>query len=163
MVVAIVTIVAAVAVPQYVGSSDQAKLDYASTQLVSALRYARQQAVKNGQPIAFVVSQGFYSVHSVTETSTTVSAADALIHPVSKSDYSVKLRHGIAYRSDDDAFVFDSVGGTNTLFFAADGQPHFKSSPSNFYRLNAVRLGLKLKNIESQISISALVGRVKRL
>ena len=91
LVAVILVIIAAIAIPQG-NSGDGPRLDSVARQFAEAMRFARSESLRQGQPVAFRLRQANRKIKvKRIDTSTDPWSYDGnLTHPVSKSDYVIE-------------------------------------------------------------------------
>lgn len=160
VVVAIVGLVAAAAVTS-LSNSDGKKLDAAANEVVSAIRFARAEAMRTGKGHGISAStssqrirvyvQGFFGTPSYS-----------VRNPVDKKLYD--LRFDTDPNISDVsvttvAIDFAGVGAQNLMGFSADGVPKYETM-GNVNLLNSAEIRLGLGNDERVISVAPMTGRV---
>lgn len=156
--VAILSIVAAIAMPSFLSKHDNSLLSASASELLAALRFAHQQSIVSGKPHQVLVNANTYRV---VDTSAG-SAGEVVPHPVSKAPYIVNVPEGVSLQNAADGFIYQTMGGANTVTFSAIGQPHFKNG-SNWYRLQSVSLVLRSGQLQKALMVSSISGRATLL
>ena len=91
LVAVIMIIIAAIAIPD--GSSgDAPRLESVARQFAEALRHARSESLRQGQPVAVLLlpAERRIEVRQVDSSMSPWSLAGNLLHPVSKTDYVIE-------------------------------------------------------------------------
>ena len=141
MVATILSIVAAVVIPQVSSTADN-RLIVAATEIANAIRFARSEAVRSGD----IRAVGIYrDTDRVEIGKPLIIAGDVngmeylLNHPVSKMPYdfeigALPLTVGVIISNSSDPFTFESPSpSSDVLLFNTSGEPFWlnngKSSP----------------------------------
>ena len=171
LVVAILGIVALVVVPR-LAATDPAGLDLAAQELADALRFARAEAIRTGQPQGVLVdhdgSQAAYldiAVYRVDTAASPFGIAALLYHPVDKQPYNRQIvagsqSRGIRFANAVAPFSFFAVGGPQQhIHFDAYGAPILMQNGTP-HRLLSGAVLLSLGQDLRTVSVQPITGRV---
>ena len=138
----ILGVIASVTLPDLSGSKSH-KLDRATEELAMALRFARDESVRTGEPHAFSVNGSDGNIGGKTikiykiNLASPEDATAAVYHPVSKQpfDYNfVQQLGGARITSLIASFVYNRTANysTNKVYFDKEGKPfHFSGTIVN--------------------------------
>lgn len=171
IVVAILGLTALVALP-HLASTDPARLDLAAQEVADALRFARAESLRTGQPHGVLIdhdsSQSGYQDFAVYRVDTVASPfgiAALVHHPVDRQPYDRTVGggaqgSGLALNNTSAPFAFDSVTGRQQhLHFDANGAPVLYQSGTPRRLLDGT---VVLGNGQEQrtVSVAPITGRV---
>ena len=162
VVVSILGIVALVAIPDFSSSNPQT-LDLAAEEFANAMRCARSEALRTGEP------RGFRQPHDKKrirvfrpDTGTSPSTLNYdVFHPVSKQLYDIRLNtHPFAYAdSIDHTFNYRaSCNQPGNIHFDRNGIPRC-TDPENVF-LEQFEVTLKLGAHKRVVTLHGITGRV---
>lgn len=163
MVVAILGVVAVVAIPD-LRSGDDGKLDLAAQVVASAMRFARSEAMRTGEPYGFRQQSGAKRIRVFrpdTSASPWVLNYD-VYHPVSKQLYDVDLdTHPFAYA--DSLSRTPSFKGTcninGNVYFDGNGIP--RCADPDTILLEQFDVTLTLGPHTRIVTLDGITGRVR--
>lgn len=167
IVVAILGVIAAVAVPSLSSGSD-AKLRLAATEVASAIRFARSEAIRTGEGHGLTISQETQTVtvEKYDLTTSPISTLYTLSQPIDKQpyDFNVNTRsttQGVTISNSQDAFNFTGLGRGRSLIFDAYGTPKWivGSGPTTHLLEDGV-VELSLGNRQVFVNVAPITGRV---
>jgi prepilin-type N-terminal cleavage/methylation domain-containing protein len=167
IVVTIVAVLAAVALPSTAPSQDQ-KLDLAATLVADAIRHARTEAMRTGEAHGLTVSQAtqMVTVKQYDLTTSPISSIATLINPVSKQPYefnvnTVQGTDGVTISNTQDAFGYKDTGRRRSLVFDGNGTPLWVigSGPTT-HLLEDGTVELSYGNARLVVRVASLTGRV---
>ena len=167
IVVAILGMIAAVAVPSVSQGSDE-KLRLAATEVASAIRFARSEALRTGEGHGLTVSQSTQkvTVNKYDLTTAPISTLGTLTHPIDKQpyDFNVNTRsttQGVLISNTQDVFNYTGLGGRRSLIFDAYGTPKWivGSGPTT-YLLSDGDIELSYGGQQRVVSVAPITGRV---
>ena len=128
LVVSILGIVALVAIP-FLSHGGAKRLDVATAEVVTAIRYARSEAIRTGKVHGVEINSELQrvSVYKADITTDPVSKAALLIHPVDRKPYvmdfdTAAMVAGVRIDNEDDVFRFPGKSSSN-LLFSPSGMP----------------------------------------
>ncbi|MGI9203365.1 MAG: pilus assembly FimT family protein [Woeseiaceae bacterium] len=161
-VITVLGLVAAIAVPS-VSSTDSRKLDLAASEVAEAIRFARSEAIRLGEPRGFrqQVADKRIRVFSLDMSVSPPARIFDVRHPISKQLYDVDL-------DDHSLAAADSITRTATwrgacnqqgrMYFDANGTP-WCSDPENVL-LDKFAVTLTLGQISRVVTLDGISGRV---
>lgn len=162
VVVFILGIMAAVAVPN-LSSTDPSKLDLAAQEFADAMRYARSEAVRLGQPRGFrqqSVQKRIRVFRPDTATTPWALIYD-VYHPVSKKLYDIELdKHPFA-KVDSVTATREYEGVCNTkgnVYFDSNGIPRCVDPETAL--LDRFEVTLTLDNHSRVVALDSITGQV---
>ena len=125
LVVAILSVLAMIVVPQF-SSTDPTQLDLAAEIQAEAMRYARTEAMRRGEPIGFRQqnAQKRMRVYSLDTNTTPWTVVYDQYHPISKKLWDIKLDDHPFAAADSVSTAKDFRGTCNTaanIYFDANG------------------------------------------
>lgn len=124
VVVAIVGILAAAALPSWMGHLERRAVEGAATQLLGDLQYARSEAVQRNEAVALTAGPNCHVVH-LASASATCSSTGAVVTPEAAALKSVVLEGRPAISASAEGglvrVVFDPVGATAAFVGVAAG------------------------------------------
>jgi len=161
-VIAILGITAAVAIPG-ISTTDPNKLDLAAEEIAQAMRYARSEAIRSGEPRGFRQQSGAKRIRVFRpDTSTSPWALKYdVYHPVSKQFYDVDLDTHPFARADSLSHKRVYRGTCNTkanVYFDSSGIPRC-TNPETVL-LEQFDVTLTLGDHTRVVSLHSLTGRV---
>ena len=162
IVVAILGIVAMVAIPDSSTSSPY-QLDLAAEEFAEAMRYARSEAMRTGEPRGFSQQSSARRIRVFqpdTGTSPWTLNYD-IYHPVSKKRYDIDLNtHPFAEAGSlsDVASYRATCNSPGNIYFDGNGIPHC-ADPQTVL-LNKFSLTLTLGNHTRVVTLNGITGRV---
>ncbi len=160
LVVAIVGIVTAVAIPSF-NKTDPHKLEIAAAEITRAIRFARDEARRTGVPHGFetITTDERIRVYRMPVTSPIYDVR----HPISKKLYDIQLNtdpHVSGVDLLSASYTFNGAATSSTsLDFSADGMPKTSSGGTDFM-LNTGSVTLSYGGHQKVISIAPMTGRV---
>lgn len=169
VVVTIVAVLAAVALPGLNPAQDQ-KLDLAASQVAEALRYARTESIRTGEPHAaeiifdtdqVIVSRPDMTLDSPYPSGTPTNPAWLVFDPVTKQPFDLNLTQNGPTRGVDvlvRPFTY-GIGDRRAVIFDGQGMPFFKGM-GGFYQLDNGLARLSLDGVERSVRLAPLTGRV---
>ncbi len=169
VVVSIVAVLAAVALPGLNPSQDE-KLDLAASRVAEALRLARTEAIRTGEPHAaeiifdteqVIVSKPDMTLDSPYPSGTPTNPAWLLIDPISKQPFDQNLTQEGPTRGVDvlvRPFTY-AIGDRRTVIFDNQGMPFFKAAGA-FYQLEDGLTRLSFGGRELGVRVAPITGRV---
>ena len=167
VVVVILGLVATVAMPSS-SSGDIAKLNLAATEVASALRFARSEALRTGEGHGLTVSQvtQTVTVEKYDLTATPISTLFTLAHPINKHPYDFNVStdpttKGVIISNSQDVFDYTGLGRRRSLIFDANGTPKWivGSGPTT-HMLNDGTIELSYGTHQRFVSVAPITGRV---
>ncbi len=167
VVITILGIVAAIAVPGFSSSHDK-RLHLAANKVASAIRFARDEAIRTGEEHGLTVSQATQkvTVNKYDMTTAPISTLYTLVHPVDKQPYDFNVAtgsttQGVTISNSQDVFNFTGLGRRRSLIFDAYGTPKWivGSGPTT-YLLGDGIIELSYGNQRSLVSVAPITGRV---
>ena len=124
VVVAVIGIVAAAALPSWMGHLERRAVEGAATQLLGDLQYARSEAVQRNEAVAVTAGANCHVIH-LASASAACSSAGAAVSPEAAALKSVVLEGRPAVTASAEGglarVVFDPVGATATFVGVAAG------------------------------------------
>ena len=163
IVVAILAIVALVYAAQPAGDTTHQKLDVAASEVASALRFARSEALRTGQPHGARIEPGSDRVRVFRlDVSGGPPVEDYSVrHPVDKKLYDLSFQtHSFAgsVGVSLSQFLFGGVGTPKqAVAFQPDGSP---VSPENLTLMDSGDVDLSLSGQTRQVDVAPITGRV---
>ena len=166
VVVAILGIIAIVAIPT-LATPDTYKLDLAAKEIATAVRFARSEAIRTGNPHGVEITpSNFYQlkVHKADISGNSATAVGFAINPVSKRDYAAdlvagSLTTGVQFLNSTNPFSYTPTFQNNFVLFDDNGSPFFKDT-NTYHRLTTATITLALGNQQRSIQIAPIHGRV---
>jgi len=162
VVVAIIGVVAVVATP-FLSSADPQKLDYAASEFASAIRFARSEAMRTGNPTGFWQSSANKRIRVFrpdTGTSPWTPVYD-VYHPVSRQLYDIDLDDHPLAAADDLSHVRIYRGTCNTernVYFDDNGTP-WCADPETVL-LEQYAITFTLGGYSRVVTLDSISGRV---
>lgn len=124
VVVAVIGILAAAALPSWLDHLERRAVEGAATQLLGDLQYARSEAVQLNEAVALTAGPNCHVIHLAT-ASAACSSAGATVSPAAAALKSVLLEGQPAITASAEGslerVVFDAVGATATFVGVAAG------------------------------------------
>lgn len=163
IVVLILGIAAAAVLPNY-AARDVQNIEIAASELASAIRFARSQAVANQLHYGVAASNvtNVVSVFKADMTSDPVDIEELSLHPLTKLDYTFDLGSwSVSIANPQQPFNFGATGYRSQLLFDGNGTPvwHVKSTGTT-YQLVDASIDLVLGNHSTSVVIMPYSGRV---
>ncbi len=162
VVTTILAVLAAVALPGFNPSQDE-KLYLAAVRVAEALRYARTEAIRSGEPHGVEV---FSNTDQVVASKANMIPATpvpllTLIDPVSKQPLDLNLaQDGTTAGVDVVGQPFSyGAGDFGIVLFDAQGMPFWKSG-GTFYQLDDGLVQLGLAGQQRSVRVAPVTGRV---
>ncbi len=167
VVVAILAVIAAVAVPNMRLGSDT-KLRLAAEQVADAIRFARSEAIRTGEGHGFTVSQVTQevTVEKYDISSSPIIALGTLTHPVDKQPYDFNVNTsnataGVSIGNSVDAFDYGPQGRRKSVIFDANGTPVWvEGSDPTRHLLQDGTIELSYGGGQLDVSVTPITGRV---
>lgn len=159
VVVVILGIVAAVAIPNS-PTTDDSKLDVAASEVAAAVRFARSEAIRTGEPHGIYASASEQRIR-VYRRPVATPVYD-VYDPLTKKLYDLNFSTGGASVVISNVeFEFDTLAGSqNYLEFSGNaGTPRY-AGPGSVYMLGLGLIELGYRNAERSIAIEPMIGRV---
>jgi prepilin-type N-terminal cleavage/methylation domain-containing protein len=162
VVVSILGVVALVAIPDFSSSNPQT-LDLAAEEFANAMRFARSEAIRTGEPRGFRLPADKERIRVFrpdTGTSPWTLNFD-VYHPISKQLYDIRLNtHPFAYAdSIDRTFNYQaSCNQPGNVYFDRNGIPRCTNPETVF--LEQLNLTLTLGAHTRNITLHGITGRV---
>jgi len=162
IVVTVLVVIAAIAVPASTQDTDK-KLELAAAEFASAMRFARSEAIRTGEPHGFrqQVSTKSIRVFRLDQATSPATLVYDIYHPVDKQLYDVTI-------TDDTLFYADSVSrnadyrGTcqkpANVYFDGNGSP-WCADPDTIL-LERFEVELTLGTAVRTVKLDQLTGRV---
>jgi len=128
IVVTILAIVAAIAVPAFGPSDSEAQADRVAEEFAAAIRYARGESIRTGEPhgFRFLTNQYRIRVFSADTSGTPWTWVWDVYHPVSKQLYDYTFPADLAVTTTPVAHTYVYRGTCNrngVIYFDANGTP----------------------------------------
>lgn len=167
IVIALLGMVAAIAIPAS-DSNGELKLDRAASDIASAFRFARSEAIRTGEGHGLTVSQ---STQTVTVQKYDISivpiiTVDTLTNPINKQPYDFNVNtgvgtEGVRISNSSDIFDYGSEGRRRSLIFDENGVPIWiiGSDPTRHLLVNAT-VELSFRNQQRRVNVASMTGRV---
>lgn len=167
IVIGLLALIAAVASPGF-PSDDEAKLTRAASEVATALRFARSEALRTGQAHGLTVSHtsNDVTVRSYQITSFPVSALETVRHPITKQPYNFNVNEdkgteGVEIAGSSPVFEYETVGHQDSLIFDENGTPIWMAGASGVaHRLADGTITLRYKDDVQSVGLSPTTGRV---
>ena len=166
IVLCIMGIVAAAAIPIF--SSDGTKrIDVAATEVATALRYARSEALRSGEVHGVEINQDTQHVvvYKANLTTNPVSMAAILPHPVDRKPYDLDfdtamMTTGVIIGNDLDSFLYGAVRNKNLLFDTTGAPIWIVSSTETIHPLQDGMIRLVYGTQQRTVRVAPYTGRV---
>ena len=167
IVVAVLAIVAAIAIPSFSPASDQ-KLRLAAEEVASAIRFARSEAIRTGEGHGLTISQATQkvTVKQYDISSAPISTLGTLIHPIDKQPYDFNVNtstttKGVTISNSSDVFNYGSEGRRRSLLFDAQGTPIWivGSDPTRHLLVDGT-VELSYGSQQQFVHVAQITGRV---
>ncbi len=171
IIVLILGIIALMVLPDF-SSSNPKKLDLTAHSIAEALRYARSEAIRNGEIRGVLIdtdhsdSQGKDITVFIPDLSGSPFAIlEILYHPISKQAYDfwlekIPMAEGVKFMSTAEPFSFAGISGTRKyLFFNKNGAPVWLED-SVLSRFTGGDIQLLYAGLTRTISIHPVTGKV---
>ena len=162
-VVAIIAVLAAVAVPA-LNPAQYEKLDLAAAQVAEAIRFARSEAIRTGNPVYVAIDRNSdrLLIAEADLSGATVVAGATLRHPIDKKLLDIivsdaTVTSGVEFTNDP----FDYPSGSNqpSVVFDAQGLPFHKAGGTSQV-LTLGEVDLELNDLERTVLVAPTTGRV---
>ena len=166
VVVAILGIIAIAAIPT-LSAPDTYKLDLAIEEVANAMRFARSEAIRTGNPHGVEITpSNFYQlkVHKADVSGISTAAVGLAINPVSKRDYAAdlvagSLTTGVQFVNSANPFSYTPAFQNNFVLFDDRGSPFYKDSDTH-HRLTGAAVTLTLGAQQRTVKIAPINGKV---
>ena len=167
VVVTITGLVASLALPS-LSTGGTTKIDLAATEVATAIRFARSEALRTGEGHGLTVSQATQqvTVKRYDLTTAPISTLGTLTHPINKHPYDFNVNtgagtKGVVISNSQDVFDYTGLGRRRSLLFDASGTPKWivGAGPTT-YLLSDGTVELSYGNLQRQVSVSPMTGRV---
>ena len=144
IVLLILGIVSAVAVPSITSNLDEIKLDGAAREVVSMVQYCQSLSIKTGESheVKFTVMQNRMKCQDLATTTT-------VIHPVDKKPYDIDFDVATTFQGVNIVSVAFMPGNQSSLHFSSLGEPNKNGTAVIGYG-----------NLQRTITISGLLGNI---
>ena len=163
IVVMILTVIAAIVVPATTSTGPEKKLELAAEEFAAAMRFARNEAIRTGEPhgFRFLTNQERIRVFSADTSGSPWTWVWNVYHPVSKQLYDYTLpdelfgapdpiAHTAVYRSTCDR--------TAVVYFDASGTPWCLEPETAL--LDSFRLDITTNDGQIAVNLDGITGRV---
>ncbi|MFK8067958.1 MAG: Tfp pilus assembly protein FimT/FimU [Gammaproteobacteria bacterium] len=170
IVIFIISLVAGTAIPVNFSGQDRIKLQTATNEVSTLLRYARDKAIQTTQPHGVNIDYTSNRVYGFKSGSGTdpLNGLTVLYHPISKLSTDVvisaqKHTEGVNISNSRSVFVYADGTELDYVLFDETGLPYWKGSNGIFRLLIDSDITLN-SGVESQtISLKTMSGRVVSL
>ena len=144
IVLLILGIVSAVALPSIRSNLDEIKLDGAAREVVSAIQYCQSMAIKTGldHQVNFNVMQDKYKCQDMATTTT-------VIHPIDKKPYDVDFDVVATFQGVEIVSVSFIPGNQPTITFSSLGEPNKNGT-----------IVLGYGGLQKTITVSGILGNI---
>ncbi len=162
-VVALIGVLASVALPS-VRPSQSAKLDLAATQVAEAIRFARNEAIRTGDPTYVEIdpSTDRLLIAVADLSGATVVAGTTLRHPIDLKRLDIIVSAAAATAGvefTNDPFDYPLGGRQPSVVFDGQGLP-FSKITGTYQRMVSSEAELVLGDLRRSVSVAPLTGRV---
>jgi len=166
IVVSVLALIAAIAVPSFSGSGE--RLELAAADVANAIRFARSETLRTGEAHGLTISQVTQqvTVKKYDLSTAPISEVAILAHPVTKQPYDFNVNkgsttRGVTISNTDDVFNYTGLGGRRSLIFDAHGTPKWivGSGPTT-YLLSDGSIELSHGNQQRLVDVAPITGRV---
>ncbi len=165
--VALLGLVAAIILPVS-QPADETRLDSVTNEIMQALRYTRDEAVRTGLVHGIEISQNTQkiTVYKADMTGTTIGKEYILTHPLDKKPYQFQISDipnsgGVIIANATNPFSYPGYTSLKNLVFDAAGTPKWtKLNDGSTYQLGTGSILLDYAGKQRSINISPLTGRV---
>ena len=164
LVVTIIGVAMAVAIPSF-SPNDTHKLDLAAEEVAAALRFARSEAMRTGEPHGLRKNGASrFSVHQLNTAGAFPIFASVVLDPIHKKDYDVDVEQqplstGVKVTNTADPFDYPGLGKNSYVFFDGSGLPFYQDS-SGYYLLDSGTIQLGYGVNDRTVSLARVTGRV---
>lgn len=160
--ITIIAVIAAVAVPAFSSVPDK-KLQLAAAEYAAAMRFARSESIRTGEPHGFYQQtlQNKIRVFRLDTATQPATLVYDVYHPVEKSLYDFDLdlqSHAAADSVTRSATYRGTCSQKNRVYFDANGTP-WCSEPTSIL-LESFRLTFTSAGKELVVTLDAVTGRV---
>ncbi|MCH9694094.1 MAG: GspH/FimT family pseudopilin [Gammaproteobacteria bacterium] len=162
IVVATLSLIAAIAVPA-TSSNSEKPLDLAAQEFATAMRFARSEAIRSGQPHGFrqQSTEKRIRVFRLDQTTTPATLIYDAYHPIDKRPYDISITTETLYFADSLSRTASYNGtcvSSENVYFDANGSP-WCSNPDSVL-LDQFELQLTLGENRRRIALDRVTGRV---
>ncbi|MGI9234193.1 MAG: GspH/FimT family pseudopilin [Woeseiaceae bacterium] len=162
VVVTILGIIAAVAVPRFSSNSDN-QLRLAAEEFAAAIRFARSESMRTGEPFGFKskANEKLMEVFRLDATTNPATLIYDVYHPIEKSLYSIDLDlHSLASADSlSNNITYPSTcNRMNRIYFDANGTP-WCSDPTTVL-LESFELEMNQGTATRLVTLDAITGKV---
>ena len=163
IVAALVAVFAAAALPD-LRPSQYAKLDLATAQLAEAIRFARDEAIRTGDPIYVEIDWNTdrFLIATADLSGATAAAGATLRHPIDRKLLDI-IVSGAATTSGveimSDPFDYPLGGTQPSVLFDGQGLP-FRKAGGSEQLMTLGEIDLALGNLQRTVFVAPITGRV---
>lgn len=166
-VVAILGIIALVVVPDF-SSEQPARVELAANRVAEALRFARSEAMRTGEPHGVTISQVTQEVTVVKWDLTTDPVSRAVIpnDPLNRHAFQFDLEElslatAVRITNTSDAFLYQDVGRRQSLIFDPQGAPLWiLGADGSAHRMLEGLVVLGVGRVQRSVSVAPFTGLV---
>ncbi len=171
LVVSILGITALAIIP-HLASTDPYRLEYVAQQVEQALRFARSESIRTGDPHGVLIDGdnsevgGDISVYRVNPAGTLMDLTYLSYHPISKQPYNLRLNNSdlsrdVRLAAAGNPFVYRGVAGKKKyVHFDSTGMP-VRVNKAFVRRLTSGEIVLAYGEQSLTVSVSPITGRVQ--
>lgn len=167
IVVSIMATFAVMALPSFT-SNDSYQLDLAKAEIVTAIRFARSEALRSGETYGVDIDRASkqITVYKADLNTTPVGQESIAYHPINKNSYNYNLDTDFNLVNIDiinatDPFLFTDSVRRKSLLFDKNGIPiWFNSNTGTTYQLSSATIKLVNGNHERDVFVHPYNGRV---
>ncbi len=163
IVAALLAVFAAAALPDLRPSQD-ARLDLATAQLAEAIRFARNEAIRTGDPIYVEIdwSTDRLLIAEADLSGATAAAGATLRHPIDLKQFDIIVSaaptsSGVEITSDP--FDYPLGGAQSSVLFDGQGLP-FRKAGGTYQLMTRGQIDLALGNVQRAVFVAPITGRV---
>ncbi len=157
----ILGVIASVVLPEF-SSRNSYKLEIASRELVNAIRFAREESIRTGNPHGIILSSSNETAKVYELISGT--ATYNIYHPIDKKLYTLDLRTDSATSGVDlqsyNIFYQGIAGSKSYIGFNEYGNPKYFDSGTDHMLNGTATITLSSAGQTRTINVSSMTGRV---
>ena len=165
--VAIMSMFAVIAFPSFT-SSEKYQLDLATQEIISAIRFARSEALRTGESYGIDIDRTTkqITIYKADLTAIPVGQEFVAYHPINKNPYDYNLDTDfnlttVSISNSTDPFLFTDSVARKSLLFDASGTPiWFNSSTGSTYQLVSGVVQLTKGMHTQNVNVQPFSGRI---
>lgn len=160
--ITIMAVIAAIAVPAFSSGQDK-KLQAAAQEFAAAMRFARSESIRTGEPYAFQYQTGIQRIRvwRVNASTNPVTIINDVYHPVDKQIYDFNLEQqslAAAETITRNTLFRGTCSNPDMIYFAANGSPWCAAPPDVL--LESYELTFQSGSVLRSLTLDGITGRV---